>query len=53
MDSFDFKFLLMKIARDIDVDIEPHPYLENEFKEDNPLALEVMKTGKRVVLSHN
>ncbi|MFH1860183.1 MAG: nucleotidyltransferase domain-containing protein [bacterium] len=48
-DSFDFKFLLMKIARDIDIDIEPHPCLENEFKEDNPFALEVMKTGKRVV----
>ncbi len=31
-DSCDFKFLLMKIARDIAPDIEPHPYLISEFK---------------------
>lgn len=48
-DSFDFKFLLMKIARDIDIDLEPHPYLEDEFNANNPIALEVMKTGERVV----
>jgi uncharacterized protein len=47
-DSFDFKFLLMKIARDIDPDIEPHPYLITEFKKDNPMSAEVMKTGVRV-----
>ncbi|PKN69996.1 MAG: hypothetical protein CVU54_08175 [Deltaproteobacteria bacterium HGW-Deltaproteobacteria-12] len=47
-DSFDFKFLLMKIARDIDPDIEPHPYLISEFKKDNPMSAEVMKTGIRV-----
>ena len=48
-DSFDFKFLLMKIARDIDIDIEPHPYLVDEFNEDNPLATEVIRTGEKVV----
>ncbi|MEK6775631.1 MAG: nucleotidyltransferase domain-containing protein [bacterium] len=47
-DSFDFKFLLMKIAREIDPDIEPHPYLVDEFTEDNPLAAEVMRTGEKV-----
>jgi len=31
-DSFDFKFLWMKVAREIDLDIEPHPYLIAEFK---------------------
>jgi predicted nucleotidyltransferase len=48
-DSFDFKFLLMKIAREIDLDIEPHPYLVKDFRKDNPIAAEVMKTGIRVV----
>ena len=47
-DSFDFKFLLMKVARDIDPDIEPHPYLITEFKKENPMASEVIKTGIRV-----
>lgn len=47
-DSFDFKFLLMKIARDIDVDIEPHPFLVAEFNEDNQLAAEVLRTGKKI-----
>ncbi|MCL0074893.1 nucleotidyltransferase domain-containing protein [Thermodesulfovibrionales bacterium] len=48
-DSFDFKFLLMKIAREINFDIEPHPYLVDEFNEDNPFAAEVIKTGEKVV----
>jgi predicted nucleotidyltransferase len=48
-DSFDFKFLLMKIAREIDLDIEPHPYLIAEFKKENPMASEVIKTGVRVL----
>lgn len=48
-DSFDFKFLLMKIAREIDYNIEPHPYLVDEFNEENPRAAEVMRTGERVL----
>jgi predicted nucleotidyltransferase len=47
-DSFDFRFLLMKIAREIDADIEPHPFLVEEFNEDNPLAAEILKTGQKV-----
>jgi predicted nucleotidyltransferase len=48
-DSFDFKFLLMKIARDVDFNIEPHPYLIDEFNENNPFAVEIIKTGEKVV----
>ena len=47
-DSFDFKFLLMKIAREIDFNIEPHPFLADEFTEDDPIAAEVMRTGEKV-----
>lgn len=39
----------MKIARDIDVDIEPHPFLVGEFNEDNPLAAEVLRTGEKIL----
>lgn len=48
-DSFDFKFLLMKIAPDVDFNIELHPYLIDEFNENNPFAVEIIKTGKKVV----
>lgn len=48
-DSFDFRFLLMKIARDIDEDIEPHPFLLGEFNEDNPVAAEVLRTGEKIL----
>lgn len=48
-DGFDFKFLLMKIARDVDFNIEPHSYLTDEFNENNPLAVEIIKTGEKVV----
>lgn len=47
-DSFDFRFLLMKIAREIDVDIEPHPFLVDEFNEDNPTVVEILRTGEKV-----
>lgn len=48
-DSFDFTLLLMKIARKIDFNIEPHPYIANEFNGDNPFAAEIIKTGIRVL----
>lgn len=48
-DSFDFKFLLMKIAREVDIDIEPHPYLIDEFTEENPFVEEILKTGQQII----
>lgn len=48
-DSFDFTLLLMKIAEKIDFNIEPHPYITNEFNKDNPFAAEIIKTGIRVL----
>ena len=47
-DSLDFRFLLMKIARDIDFNIEPHPYLGEDFNSDNPVTAEIIRTGKKV-----
>jgi predicted nucleotidyltransferase len=48
-DSFDFRFTLAKLARSIDPDIEPHPYLTSEFIESNPVANEILKTGVKVM----
>jgi len=47
-DGFDFKFLLMKIARDIDADLEPHPFTVDEFTKDNPFAEEILRTGEKM-----
>lgn len=44
-DSIDFKFFLTKLTRDIDPDIEPHPYLEADFNHTQPLPREILRTG--------
>lgn len=49
-DSFDFRFMLSRIARDIDPDIEPHLYLVSDFNESNPVAAEIMRTGEKVLI---
>ena len=48
-DSFDFRFTLTKLARSIDPDIEPHPYLASEFDLTNPVATEILKNGERLL----
>jgi hypothetical protein len=36
---------LMRLRRDIDLRIEPHPILEGDFNVQNPFAFEIEKTG--------
>lgn len=48
-DSFDFRFMLTKLARSIDPDIEPHPYLISEFNQTNPMAAEILKSGEKIL----
>lgn len=48
-DSFDFRFMLSKLARKIDPDIEPHPYLASDFNDANPFAAEIIRDGERIV----
>ena len=48
-DGFDFKLTLMRIARDIDPCLEPHPFLADEFNADFPPAAEILKTGERII----
>lgn len=42
---FDATVDLMRLRRNIDLRIEPHPIKEKEFSEQNPLAAEILKYG--------
>lgn len=44
-DTFDMQVKLMKIRRNFDSRIEPHPFRESDFQNSNPLVYEIMKTG--------
>ena len=39
---------LMRIRRNIDSRIEPHPFRESEFDLSNPLVNEIIKYGKEI-----
>ena len=44
-DFFSTQMQLMRLRRKIDLRIEPHPILEVDFNNQNPLAYEIQKTG--------
>ncbi len=44
-DFFSIQRKLMRLRRNIDLRIEPHPIHESDFNNDNPLAFEIKKTG--------
>lgn len=39
---------LMKLGRDVDSRIEPMPYRPQDFKDSDPLVIEVKATGKEI-----
>ncbi|RME00645.1 MAG: nucleotidyltransferase domain-containing protein [Calditrichaeota bacterium] len=41
----DDQVLLMKYTHDIDLRIEPHPFLPSEFTPDNPFVKHILETG--------
>ena len=47
-DSFDMQVKLMKLRRQFDTRIEPHPFRESDFQLSNPLANEILKTGIKI-----
>jgi len=49
-DSFQTHVDLMKLRRKVDLRLEPHPIDEQDFNESNPLASEVLKYGKEIVV---
>ena len=44
-DFFSVQMQLMRLRRTIDLRIEPHPILEEDFNAQNPFAYEIQKTG--------
>ncbi len=49
-DEFNFQTILNKIIIETKLyDIEVHPFLADEFDDSNPFALEILKTGKRLI----
>jgi uncharacterized protein len=44
-DFFAIQRQLMRLRRNIDLRIEPHPINERDFNNDNPFAYEIQKNG--------
>ncbi len=44
-DFFSTQKLLMRLRRNVDLRIEPHPIMEEDFNSSNPFAWEIEKTG--------
>ena len=47
-DHFQERLALMRLAAQIDVRIEPHPFTPQDFNANDPLASEIRRTGVRV-----
>jgi predicted nucleotidyltransferase len=48
-DRLDRQVELMKLTRQIDTRIEPHPFRENEFEISNPFVNEIITYGTEIV----
>lgn len=44
-DRFTAQFDLMKLRRNIDLRIEPHPFREKDFSINDPMVNEILKSG--------
>jgi len=49
-DFFATQKQLMKLRREIDLRIEPHPIKEQDFNSMNPFAYEIEKTGIEIIV---
>jgi len=47
-DRFDMQTELLKLGRNFDYIIEPHPFNQNDFNHLDPLTHEILTTGVRV-----
>jgi len=47
-DPFSAQVELMKLRRDFDLRIEPHPFRESDFSTQNPLVFEILKYGQEI-----
>lgn len=44
-DIIDAQIEMMKLRRQVDLRIEPHPFMMNDFNITNPVAYEILKHG--------
>jgi predicted nucleotidyltransferase len=44
-DIIDTQIELIKLRRKIDLRIEPHPFIYDDFKQSNPVVYEILKYG--------
>lgn len=50
-DIIDTQIDLMKLRRNIDLRIEPHPFMKSDFNASNPVANEILKYG--IIIKNN
>ena len=48
LDFFDLQAQMLYLASDFDTRIEPHPFSKEDFTADNPLAYEILTTGREI-----
>ena len=49
-DPYSAQVELMKLRRNFDLRIEPHPFRESDFSIQNPLVFEILKYGQEIKL---
>ncbi len=47
-DFIDDGLLLMRLRRQVDSRIEPHPFLSDDFTPDNPFVKHIIETGEEI-----
>ncbi len=47
-DSLSIQLKMMKLRRKIDTRLEPHPYTNKEWTEENPFIKEIILTGRKI-----
>ena len=48
-DIIDLQIELMKMRRDDDLIIEPHPFKKSDFNKSNPVVAEIIKNGIEII----
>jgi len=49
LDYFDLQVQMLTLATDIDTRIEPHPMSSDDYTPENPLAFEILSTGREIL----
>ena len=47
-DIIDTQIDMMKLRRKVDLRIEPHPFMANDFNNENPVVNEILKSGIQI-----